>query len=63
MGIDLQPILPVTVPVKKIKGAARQRYGDSDGIGLGVNWPESEVVDPEKSRSHCVIPSAIFYRN
>ena len=30
--MDMQPILPVTVPVKKIKGAARQRYGDGDGV-------------------------------
>ena len=28
----MQPILPVTVPVKKIKGATRQRYGDGDGV-------------------------------
>ena len=28
----MQPILPVTVPIKKIKGATRQRYGDGDGI-------------------------------
>ena len=30
MGMQL--ILPVTVPVKKIKGAARQCYGDGDGV-------------------------------
>ena len=24
--MGMQPVLPVTVPVKKIKGAARQRY-------------------------------------
>ena len=30
MGV--QPILPVTVPVKKIKDAARQCYGDGDGV-------------------------------
>ena len=28
----MQPILPVTLPVKKIKGAARQRYVDGDGV-------------------------------
>ena len=32
--MDTQPILPVTVSVKKIKGAARQRYGDGDGDGV-----------------------------
>ena len=30
--IGVQPILSVTVSVKKIKGAARQRYGDSNGV-------------------------------
>ena len=30
MGV--QPILPITVPVKKIKGAARQYYSDGDGV-------------------------------
>ena len=28
----MRPILPVTVPVKKIKGAARQCYSDGDGV-------------------------------
>ena len=28
----MQPILPVTVPVKKIKGAARQRYVVTFGV-------------------------------
>ena len=30
--MDMHPILPVTVPVKKIKGTARQCYGDGDGV-------------------------------
>ena len=30
----MQPILSVTVPVKKIKGTARQCYGGSDGDGV-----------------------------
>ena len=30
--MNMQPILAVTVPVKKIKGAARQCYGEGDGI-------------------------------
>ena len=30
--MGMQPILSVTVPIKKIKGAARQRYCDGDGI-------------------------------
>ena len=30
MGV--QPILSVTGPVKKIKGAAHQCYGDGDGV-------------------------------
>ena len=38
--MGMQPILPVTVSVIKIKGAARQRYVDSDvTVTLGVNWP------------------------
>ena len=28
----MQPILPVTLLVKKIKGAARQHHGDGDGV-------------------------------
>ena len=28
----MEPILSVIVPVKKIKGAARQCYGDGDGV-------------------------------
>ena len=31
--MGMQPILPITVPVKKIKGAARQYYSDGDGVG------------------------------
>ena len=27
-----QPILPITVSVKKIKGAAHQRYGEGDRV-------------------------------
>ena len=30
----MQPILRITVPVKKIKGAAHQCYGGSDGVVL-----------------------------
>ena len=30
--MGLQPILPITVPIKNIKGATRQHYGDGDGI-------------------------------
>ena len=30
--MGMQPILSNTVPVKKIKGAAYQCYGDGDGI-------------------------------
>ena len=30
--MGMQSILPVTVPVKKIKGAARQCYGYGDGV-------------------------------
>ena len=26
------PILPVTLPIKKIKGAVSQCYGDRDGV-------------------------------
>ena len=30
-AMGMQPILPVTVPVKKIKGATHQCYGGGDG--------------------------------
>ena len=30
--MGMQPILPVTVPIKKIKGATHQCYGDGDGV-------------------------------
>ena len=30
--MGMQPILPFTVPVKKIKDAARQRYIEGDGV-------------------------------
>ena len=36
-----QLILPITVPIKNIKGAARQRYGDGDGIAL-CEWALTE---------------------
>ena len=35
-----QPILPITSVVKKIKGAARQHYSDSDSDSDGVVWCE-----------------------
>ena len=30
--MSLQPILPVTEPINKMKGAVRQCYGDGDGV-------------------------------
>ena len=30
--MGMQPIVPVTVSVKKIKGATHQSYGDGDGV-------------------------------
>ena len=30
--MGMQPILPVTVPIKKIKGVTSQCYGDGDGV-------------------------------
>ena len=30
--MGMQAILPTTVPIKKIKGAIHQCYGDRDGI-------------------------------
>ena len=27
-----QPILPVSLPIKKIKGAAHQHYSEGDGV-------------------------------
>ena len=30
--MGMQPILPITVSVKKIKSAARQRYDDGDEV-------------------------------
>ena len=38
--MGMQPILPVTVPIKKIKGATRQRYV----VTLGVNRPLSRYA-------------------
>ena len=32
--MGMQPILPVTVPIKKIKGVTNQCYGDGDGDGV-----------------------------
>ena len=31
--MGMQTILPLTVPIKKIKGAAGQCYSDDDGVG------------------------------
>ena len=36
--MGMQPIMPITVPIKNVKGAARKRYGDGDGDG--VVWCE-----------------------
>ena len=36
--MGMQPILTVTVPIRKIKGAARQQYVDVT-VSLGVNRP------------------------
>ena len=30
--VGMQPILPNTVPIKKIKGVTHQQYGDSRGV-------------------------------
>ena len=30
--MGMQPILPVKVPIKKLKGATHQCYNDSDGV-------------------------------
>ena len=38
--MGMRPILPITVPVKKIKGATRQCYGDGDG----VTWCEQALM-------------------
>ena len=44
MGI--QPILTVTGPVRKIKGATVQHYVDFDvAVSVGVNCPSPEWVD------------------
>ena len=32
--VGMEPILPITVPVKKIKNAARQRLSDADRVAL-----------------------------
>ena len=43
----MQPILPVTVSIKKIKGAAGLCYGDSDGIawcGLTLRLVHTEQL-------------------
>ena len=44
--MGMQPILLITLPVKKIKSAVRQHYGDGDAViwcewtsnGRGGNW-------------------------
>ena len=41
--MGMQPILPVTVPVKNIKGAACQRYGDGDAIDW-CEWDFNDIV-------------------
>ena len=42
--MGMQPILPVTVAVIKIKGAAHQSYGD----GMGVARCEQTFKDPQR---------------
>ena len=42
MGI--QPSLPVKVPVKKIKGVARERYSDGDGVARCEQTLRSSAV-------------------
>ena len=38
--MGMQPILPVTVSIRKIKGADCQHYSDGDvDVTLGVNRP------------------------
>ena len=42
--MGMQPILPIIVPVKKIKGAAHKRYGDGDGVvqcGQTINMKDA----------------------
>ena len=42
--MDNQPILPVTVPVKKIKGATHQCYGGGDRVVQCEQTLNKEVV-------------------
>ena len=49
--MGMQPILPITVSIKKIKGAARQCYGNGDGViwceqTLSVRL-QSAIVNPK----------------
>ena len=48
MGV--QPILSVTVPVKKIKGATRKCYGDGDGV---VRCEQALIVAIHHGLIHC----------
>ena len=47
----MQPILAITVPVKKIKGAARQCYGDGDGDGV-VRCEQALIVAIQHGSIH-----------
>ena len=49
--MGMQPILPITVSIKKFKGAAHQCYGNGDGViwceqTLSVRL-QSAIVNPK----------------
>ena len=45
----MQPILSVTVPIKKIKGAARQRYGGDDGLAW-CEWAFTQMDSVQRTQ-------------
>ena len=46
--MGMQPILLVTVPIKKIKGAACQCHGDGDGVRCEQTFSPLEDGCPRK---------------
>ena len=61
MGMQL--ILPVIVPVKKIKSSARQCYGDGDEVGRCeqvVRMLAKVIVQREATQTSLLLKDSIF---
>ena len=54
----MQPILPITVPVKNVKGVARQCYVDGDGIARCEQPLSPENTHGKHSELGCPISEA-----